>query len=681
MAAVEHGEERLAVEEDPADQQTGSSEAGASQMGAEPQVQSGDPRPRRSVMRDRGPLYEDPSLPAGWTRKLKQRKSGRSAGKYDVYLINSEGKAFRSKVELMAYFQRVGDATSDPNDFDFTVTGRGSPSRREKRPPSRTPRVTAPSPRRRGRPKGSGKARQSTEGMAVKRVVEKSPGKLVKKPFVKTESTASTSTSASTVPSVCRSVCLSGERDIVHNLLRVVTKSRPGRKRKSEQDVAPPQVAPKKRGRKPALISATTSAVPLETAGPGDSSAESFAAAILAAEAKRRAAKERTVVQETALPIKKRKTRETMEELDKVVAPVATTTTSRLGDGASEQGSGAPSTSVQLPAGSRMQPRVKRGRIVLRPNSPPTPTLPPPNTNLRRTNRLHPHHSLRPHPHHRPHLYPTQFPRPRPLDLRCTYRAHPQCPQAPPISDLHPKQSTPDTTLSPGNPCPSHRLISHAPNSSLNKPSHAPSYSHGPSNHPAPSYSHTLSNHPAPSNHPALSYSHTPSNHPALSYSHTPSNHPALSYSHTPSNHPAPSYSHTPSDHPALSYSHTPSNHPALSYSHAPSNHPAPSYSHNPSYSRAPSYSHAPNNHPATSYSHAPSNHPNPSYNHAPSNRPAHSNHPAPNYSPSAQGEGAGVQERAEAPPTLDSRETSSPPPAGSKEPVDSRTAVSERVS
>lgn len=47
---------------------------------------------------------------------------------------------------------------------------------------------------------GSGKVRQATEGVAMKRVVEKTPGKLlVKMPFGKAESTSGTTSTTSKV--------------------------------------------------------------------------------------------------------------------------------------------------------------------------------------------------------------------------------------------------------------------------------------------------------------------------------------------------------------------------------------------------------------------------------------------------------------------------------------------------
>lgn len=70
------------------------------------------------------------SVPCGWERVVKQRLSGKTAGRYDVYFISPQGLKFRSKSSLANYLHKNEDTSLKPEDFDFTVLSkRGTSSR------------------------------------------------------------------------------------------------------------------------------------------------------------------------------------------------------------------------------------------------------------------------------------------------------------------------------------------------------------------------------------------------------------------------------------------------------------------------------------------------------------------------------------------------------------------------
>lgn len=67
-------------------------------------------------------LYNDSSLPKGWKRKVKKRTGGAGNSKHDVYIINPDGKQFKSKGELRNYLEKQ-DSDLIADDFDFSVSG------------------------------------------------------------------------------------------------------------------------------------------------------------------------------------------------------------------------------------------------------------------------------------------------------------------------------------------------------------------------------------------------------------------------------------------------------------------------------------------------------------------------------------------------------------------------------
>lgn len=64
-------------------------------------------------------------VPCGWERVVKQRLSGKTAGRVDVYFISPQGSKFRSKRSLVNYLLKTGETCLKPEDFDFTVLSKG----------------------------------------------------------------------------------------------------------------------------------------------------------------------------------------------------------------------------------------------------------------------------------------------------------------------------------------------------------------------------------------------------------------------------------------------------------------------------------------------------------------------------------------------------------------------------
>ncbi|XP_069871714.1 methyl-CpG-binding domain protein 4-like [Dipodomys merriami] len=61
------------------------------------------------------------SVPCGWERVVKQRLSGKTAGRFDVYFISPQGQKFRSRKSLANYLHKNGETSLKPEAFDFTV--------------------------------------------------------------------------------------------------------------------------------------------------------------------------------------------------------------------------------------------------------------------------------------------------------------------------------------------------------------------------------------------------------------------------------------------------------------------------------------------------------------------------------------------------------------------------------
>ncbi|EDO46047.1 predicted protein, partial [Nematostella vectensis] len=70
------------------------------------------------VAENRASVITNEGVPTGWVKIVTQRSKGKTKGTYDVYIVDPDGRKFRSKAELKRFLDKSqSDLTIE--DFDF----------------------------------------------------------------------------------------------------------------------------------------------------------------------------------------------------------------------------------------------------------------------------------------------------------------------------------------------------------------------------------------------------------------------------------------------------------------------------------------------------------------------------------------------------------------------------------
>ncbi|OPJ72120.1 methyl-CpG-binding domain protein 4 [Patagioenas fasciata monilis] len=95
-------------------------EQGPARATPSPSSLPGGSRAGAALERPGGGGPAERSGPGGWRTVTRRRRSGRTAGRTDVYFVSPEGNKLRSKKALVEYLRKTGETALTAEDFGFT---------------------------------------------------------------------------------------------------------------------------------------------------------------------------------------------------------------------------------------------------------------------------------------------------------------------------------------------------------------------------------------------------------------------------------------------------------------------------------------------------------------------------------------------------------------------------------